>query len=244
MPVFVTGGLSESILMGIIERIIRRVRKRYRAFNTPTRGADVCADLATMIKPAVIFDVGANVGQTALKFRRRFPHAQIHCFEPSSHSAQRIRARKIRDVAVHEIALGSVAGTAMLSQGSDSAIFRLCEDGSEAVSVETLDAFCAAHSIERIDFLKIDTEGHDLEVLKGATTMLDTRRIAAVQVEAGLSPENTLHVPFEALKAFLEAHDYRLFGIYDQVVEWPTRQPHLRRVNPLFVSRDIFGTTR
>jgi FkbM family methyltransferase len=198
----------------------------------------------TIMRPQVVFDVGANVGQTAAKFRRRFARAQIHCFEPFAQSAARIRARGIRGVAVHEIALGSVAATGMLSQGSDPATFHLCDDGSEIVKVETIDAFCAAHGIERIDFLKIDTEGHDLEVLKGATTMLGACRIGAVQVEAGLNPENTFHVPFEALKAYLEAHGYRLFGIYDQVSEWPTRQPHLRRANPLFVSPEISRRSR
>jgi FkbM family methyltransferase len=230
--------------MGTMERVVRHVRKRYRAFRTPQRGNNIFADLATVIRPALVFDVGANVGQSAAKFRRHFPGAQIHCFEPSASSAQRIRARGIGNVAVHNFALGSIAGMAMLSQDNDSAVSRLSEDGGEAVTVETADAFCAAHGINRIDFMKIDTEGHDLHVLQGAAAMLRACRIAAIQVEAGLNPENTLHVPFETLKAFLEAYDYRLFGIYDQVREWPTKQPHLRRANPLFVSREIYAGAR
>ncbi|WBO20830.1 FkbM family methyltransferase [Sphingomonas abietis] len=228
-----------------LDRIMRRLRKEYRAWTTPKRGRDVCVDLARVLKPAMIFDVGANVGQSAAKFKKRFPAAHIHCFEPSAASARRIRARRLGGVEVHEMALGSVAGTASLARGHDPAIFHIAEHGAtagdETVAIETVDSFCAAGGIDRIDFMKIDTEGHDLEVLKGAATMLAAGRIAAVQVEAGMNPENDFHIPFEALKSFLEASGYRLFGFYDQVNEWPTKQPHLRRANPLFVSREIYA---
>jgi FkbM family methyltransferase len=228
------------------DRIRHALRKRWRALRQPQRGADVCTDLALVVKPALIFDVGANIGQSAAKFRRRFPAARILCFEPSAASAARIRARRLRDVAVHEVALGSAAARATLARGHDPAIFHIAaadEEAAETIAVETLDAFCAAQAIERIDFLKIDTEGHDLEVLKGAAGMLAAGRIAAIQVEAGLNPDNRFHVPFEVLKAYLEGHGYRLFGIYDQVNEWPTRQPHLRRANPLFVAPWVYGGT-
>lgn len=229
--------------MGKIERLFRHVRRRYRSFG-PRRGADVCTDVATFTKPVIIFDVGANIGQSAVKFRRRFPKASIHCFEPSARNAERIRRRGIRNVAVHAIGLGSAPATAMLSTGHDPAIFRISDQGDEQVRVETIDGFCAENGIDRIDFLKIDTEGHDLEVLKGAATMLGSGHIVAIQVEAGMNPENSLHVPFEALKAFLEGHGYRLFGFYDQVNEWPTKQLHLRRANPMFVSAEVIGTPR
>lgn len=227
--------------MKIFDRLVHRFRKRYRALVTPKRGADLCVDLARILKPVTIFDVGANIGQSAAKFRRRFPKASIHCFEPSAGSARRIRARRLGNVKVHEIALGSSAGTGALVRGHDPAIFHIADEGDETIAIDTIDAFCETHRIDRIDFLKIDTEGHDLEVLRGAAAMLGAWRIMAVQVEAGMNPENSFHISFETLKAFLEGYGYRLFGFYDQVNEWPTRQPHLRRANPLFISPDIFA---
>jgi FkbM family methyltransferase len=222
-----------------IDRLAHAVRKRWRALRTPRRGADVCTDLALVVRPDIIFDVGANIGQSAVKFRRRFRSARIHCFEPSADSAHRIRARGLNGVEVHEIALGSATATARLASGHDPAIFHLSAEGDVEIEVETIDSFCSARSIDHIGFIKIDTEGHDLEVLRGAAGMLAAGRISAVQVEAGLNPENHLHVPFEHLKAYLEGHGYRLFGIYDQVNEWPTRQPHLRRANPLFIAPEV-----
>lgn len=227
-------------MAGQVERVIRHVRRRYRRLTQPRRGADLCVDLGRVLTPLTIFDVGANIGQSAATFRRRFPRARIHCFEPAAASAARLRARGLANVEVHEMALGSRGGTALLACGRDPAAYRISDDGVAPVRVETLDAFCADRGVSRIDLLKIDTEGHDLEVLKGAAAMIAAGRVSAFQVEAGLNPDNQLHVPFEVLKAFAEAHGFRLYGVYDQVSEWPTRQPHLRRANPVFVSREVY----
>jgi hypothetical protein len=74
------------------------------------------------------------------------------------------------------------------------------------VDVTTLDEFCAVQAVERIDILKIDTEGLDLDVLRGARQLLAEQRIGIVEVEAGMHGGNTRHVPFEVLKAYLEAN--------------------------------------
>jgi hypothetical protein len=74
--------------------------------------------------------------------------------------------------------------------------------------------------------------------------MLASQAIDFVEVEAGMNPGNTRHAPFESLKAFLESNDYRLFAIYEQVEEWPTDEPHLRRTNSLFISRRMIETAR
>jgi FkbM family methyltransferase len=55
----------------------------------------------------------------------------------------------------------------------------------EPVVVTTLDRFCADEGLERIHFLKLDVEGHELSVLRGASTMLDAGRVNAIQFEFG-----------------------------------------------------------
>jgi len=112
---------------------------------------------------------------------------------------------------------------------------------TEDVDIVTLDEFCFAREIEKVNYLKIDTEGEDLEVLRGGENMLKEQRIDFVEVEAGMHAGNKRHVSFEALKDYLESRSYLLFGIYGQVHEWPTKEPHLRRTNPVFVSRRMIG---
>jgi hypothetical protein len=65
-----------------------------------------------------------------------------------------------------------------------------------------------------------------------------------VEVEAGMNASNKRHVPFETLKDYLELRSYLLFGIYEQVHEWPTKEPHLRRTNSVFISRRMIETNR
>ena len=77
--------------------------------------------------------------------------------------------------------------------------------------------------------------------MQGAQLALGERRVDFVEVEAGMNRENTTHVSIEVLKHFLEENGYFLFGVYDQVSEWPKKEPHLRRVNAVFVSDVLIG---
>jgi len=115
---------------------------------------------------------------------------------------------------------------------------------TEDVNIVTLDDYCRAKSIGKVNYLKIDTEGGDLEVLRGGEGMLQEQRIDFVEVEAGMNADNKRHVPFEILKDYLESRGYPLFGVYEQVPEWPTKEPHLRRTNPVFISRRMIEMNR
>ena len=72
----------------------------------------------------------------------------------------------------------------LLSQSSESPMNS--DLTTETVDIVTLDEFCQTKRIDQINYLKIDTEGGDLEVLKGAANMLTEQRIDFVEVEAGI----------------------------------------------------------
>ena len=106
---------------------------------------------------------------------------------------------------------------------------------TEVVKIETLDEICQSEGVSYIDVLKIDTEGFDIEVLKGATSMLKNNKITFIQVEAGMNPHNKLHVPLQQFVDFLAAYGYVLFGVYEQHLEW-TGEQRLSFSNPVFIS--------
>lgn len=212
---------------------------------------DLFYDIGSTILPrfhaSTVFDVGANIGQSAKTYRAHFPDAEIYCFEPVRRTFAELKnnLQEMKRVQCFRCALGSSAQKGLMVLKGSSNLFRLrsgsgspqddSDAPTEAVDVLTLDGFCADNNIQHIDFLKIDTEGHDLEVLKGASAMLAGHEIDLVQVEAGMNPGNHRHASMESLKTFLESLGYVLFGIYEQIHRGVS-SPHLHRSNLLFIS--------
>ncbi|HEY1143067.1 MAG TPA: FkbM family methyltransferase, partial [Sphingomicrobium sp.] len=215
----------------------RRVTDLAKDWLRVPRGFSLFYDLRPYPDLNVIFDVGANRGQSAVRYLREYPRARIHCFEPVQATYEQLKARFANQpgVTVHNLAFGSENGTLRMdTSGESTEMFRVSNAGSETVPVQRLDDFGA----DRIDFLKIDTEGHDLEVLKGADRTLREGKVRFVQVEAGMNPGNDWHVPMESMKSFLEERGFYLFGVYEQQNEWPTEKPWLRRSDLVFIRAD------
>jgi FkbM family methyltransferase len=223
------------------------------------RGTNLFHDLRGWLpnlRVETVFDVGANVGQSAQKYLIEFPDSQIYCFEPVEENFLKLQEslRGQEKAQSFKLALSSAKGTGHIAPGGSSQMFFLLRDvpGTpsqssvclEEIPLETLDGFCRDRRIGRMSFLKIDTEGNDLEVLKGAEELLSLQNIDVVEVEAGMNGKNKRHVPFGDFTVFLEARNYALFGVYDQAHEWPAREPQLRRSNLVFISeRTIHGNT-
>jgi FkbM family methyltransferase len=150
--------------------------------------------------PLCIFDVGANRGQFVQLALRAVSGraAMIHCFEPShdAFAALRADAGTRPDVRLNNVALGSAPGSGTLfsdtpGSGLASLTRRRLEHHdvefrfSEVVAIETLDDYCATQGVDRVDLLKLDVEGHELDVLRGAARMLGAGSIELVTFEFG-----------------------------------------------------------
>lgn len=152
------------------------------------------AGIKDRLQDVVLFDIGAHAGAYASHLRRIAPTSTIYAFEPHPSTfrrmLKRIEGQNIRAV---QMALSSKSGLMQLhdmGDGSpqaslDPAAITLFSPKvtSHDVVVTTVDAFMADHKIDRIALLKIDTEGFDLDVLKGAQKALAERRIEVIQFE-------------------------------------------------------------
>lgn len=150
-------------------------------------------------REVVVVDVGAHNGEYATAARSAFgDRMTLHCFEPSPETFTTLQARVGAHprTTCHRLALGDEPGVASLfSQAASSAFTSLHAEtfslaGQEIsrvdeVEVQTLDNLAAPLRLDRIDLLKVDVEGHELAVLKGARRLLEAGSVAAVQFEFG-----------------------------------------------------------
>jgi hypothetical protein len=108
---------------------------------------------------------------------------------------------------------------------------------SEQVEVVTLDQFAKKNNLGSIGLLKIDAEGFDLEVIKGAAGTLSSGRVKFVMAEVGFHPGDDRHPLFDEVRNTLAEHGFRVFGIYNQYME-QSGEPSLRLANVLFCRED------
>jgi FkbM family methyltransferase len=145
----------------------------------------------------VLLDVGANIGLYSERLMESFPNAQLYCFEPQKDNFKKLTDRVQGGKAnLYNIGLGSVRTSMCLydrgdSQGSSHASMHkavISEIHKQQVveynvQVDTLESFCENEGINHIDFLKVDTEGHDYEVLKGAESLIEKNSIDLIHFE-------------------------------------------------------------
>lgn len=181
----------------------------------------------------VLFDVGANIGEWTVAVKEKWAQAKVHAFEPSAvHIALATKAiAGISDVTLNPLALGRQAGKATLYKDQDitglaSMTKReldhvgIAMGMEEQIQVSTLDDYCAAHAIAAIDYLKIDVEGHELDVLLGGSGMLERGAIGAVQFEFGGCNIDT-RTYLRDFWLLFQKHGYRLFicGHFGRLIE-------------------------
>jgi FkbM family methyltransferase len=143
----------------------------------------------------VFFDVGANDGATAKVALSQLPGARIFAFEPHPQTFVRLRDNiSGSQLSLFNFALGERTGEAELFSYENDKINSLVANAHFAmrfgkkgrplnIRITTIDEFCKSHSITGIDVLKIDTEGSELAVLKGAAQKLANREIRFVYAE-------------------------------------------------------------
>lgn len=147
-----------------------------------------------------IFDIGANQGQFLREAVRHLISCQhdIHSFEPGTGAFAILQSAFHRhpNVSLNHNAVGNECGTVTLwfdSEGSAGASLSrrdLSHLGraflkSESVTMTTVDSYCQTKGIEFVDLLKIDVEGHELDVLAGAKNLFERRGVGMVLFEFG-----------------------------------------------------------
>jgi len=192
-------------------------------------------------------DVGAHHGavvsellQSSLRIR------EAHLIEPNPKAF----ARLVQTTGVlaadsrlhcHNVALSASEGRLRLrDQGTMTHVVSSAEsaDSEQVFEVEsrTLDNLVESAGIEHVHLLKIDIEGHEAEMLRGAHHCLSSEIVDVIYIEAGFNPESRQQTYYRAIEDVLNRYGYKIFNIFEPKNEWIEDNPLLRRVNLAFMS--------
>lgn len=145
----------------------------------------------------VVFDVGANIGDWSAALLEHLRDSSetvaLHLFEPAPSTFKQLQNRfgtQNTNLHFEQMALSSESGRdTIYISGQGSGTNSLHADpervGEESVPVVRVTAseYCQAHNIRKIHLFKCDTEGHDMEVIRGALPLLANAGISVFQFE-------------------------------------------------------------
>jgi FkbM family methyltransferase len=178
----------------------------------------------------VIFDVGAFNGEWSQAVIQEHKNVCVHQFEPMEESFKVLSSLfvegcKTNKIFQNNLALSDVRAKVkfyyypflpVLStkyrrpkyiEDKFSLKVRECE-----VNTTTLDLYCEEKEIQKIDFLKIDAEGSELAILKGASSLLKEGKVKNIQFEYGACFYDA-GITFEQVWLFLHSFDFIVFEI-------------------------------
>jgi FkbM family methyltransferase len=195
----------------------------------PAMGVNPFVDIAWSLKDRVtpvVFDVGANIGQTVRRIRKFLPLSVIHSFEPVPSSFEKLctNTQGFTNLTVNHAAVGAKPGSIEIIENTSSVMSSILplgpagwgvEKSRHKVTVQSVDSYSSFHQIEFIDMLKIDTQGYEMEVLLGASEMMQRGQIGLVYLEVIISDLYKDMAPFDEVLKFLREKQFRLMTMYD-----------------------------
>lgn len=212
----------------VVRKLLHKLGYDISKFDKDQLGRNQFLDMERFVadsRSTTIFDVGANIGQSIERLRLHYPLSQIYSFEPSPETFRLLEARagNWNGVALRNFAFGAAAGKAVLNQNKHSVMNSMLELGESGwgeiekqteVVVRTIDDFCREEQIPRVDILKSDTQGYDLEVFHGAEQMMRDERIGMVLCEVNFAELYRNAAPLDAIFRFLVDRNFALVSFY------------------------------
>jgi FkbM family methyltransferase len=201
--------------------------------------------------PPSIVDVGGNIGQSIDAYRALFPDSRIFTIEPLPECFNTLVKRFGGHDRIHleHIALADSAGirpfystrcrtASSLLQPDDTVRKKSAQGNYEydviQTKVDTLDNYCGQHGIELIDVLKIDVQGAEISVLKGAENLLKRNSVRMIYLEVIFADNYKEQSGFVPIAEYLGRFEYVLWDVRPFLF---TRSGRLWTANAIFTSR-------
>lgn len=200
---------------------------------------------------AVCVDAGANVGEFVGLLLKALQDPVVHAFEPAPGPFETLRGRYGGTAGVHLVQAGlsdqpgelelnvfdnqTLNSFLPMAQGAERTLGGAARVAQVRASVMRLDDYAGKAGIGRIDLLKIDTQGYERQVLKGAEGLLSQKRVGAVLLELNFVPLYENQVWAYELIGLLQGHSLYLVDFYEKC----RLGPFLGWCSAFFARRDL-----
>ncbi|HVW15747.1 MAG TPA: FkbM family methyltransferase [Mucilaginibacter sp.] len=242
----------------IIDRLaieINRRKRKRKLKGTPAEGLGLgyidSLELLELVrqkntKVKVIYDVGANIGTWTMLAKSFFKDAQVHAFEPlSAHTTKFAENTKnLGDIHLHKFCLGNDDTSTIIniSSFSDSSSileatplefeqYQIKKVDEEEVEVKKISTLISENLLPPPDLIKLDVQGFELEVLKGAEDHLAHARYIIAEVSFKAYYKN--QPLFLDIANYLSGYNFRIYAFGHST---PTGQ-ELGQIDVLFVKQ-------
>jgi FkbM family methyltransferase len=177
---------------------------------------------------AVVIDVGANFGMMSLQFAKATPHGTVYSFEPTHYALSKFK-RNLElnpELASHIRVINSFVSAVSDKNPNIKAFSSWKVDGeksddmhpvhwgaaksADGVGSVTLDDFFKQNNLNKIDFIKIDVDGHEFEVLQGARACIGTFKPVVI-FEIGLYLLVEKKIEYTFFNDYFTSLNYKLY---------------------------------
>ena len=208
---------------------IEVIRRRDRNFDA------ILSEIFGTLSPRVIFDIGAHNGSSILRFRKLFGQSNvIHSFEVNPNLVKNLLAdfghdqnvrvcdkavsdidRELVSFNVHDTSTGS---SSLLEVNQDRKFAKRRNISSSTISritveTTTLDCYALTNNVQSINLLKIDTQGTELRVLRGAKSLLSKSAIDVIEFELIVMDAYETSIGTFEILTYLDSYGYKLVAL-------------------------------
>ena len=182
-------------------------------------------------KDGVVLDVGGNIGLMSLFFAKRVPNGQVHAFEPTHYALTKFKRNLslnpdlqsiiklnhcfISSKEVENADLTAYSSWQITKNKNGSGDIHDIHGGTamdtKGVPAFTLDQYCEGNQLDKVNIIKIDTDGHELEILKGAERTIKKFKPAIV-LELSTYVMKERGIQFAEFEAFFKDCGYKLYN--------------------------------
>jgi len=207
------------------------------------------------IEDPIIFDVGAYIGGVSSIYRKLFPNATIYAFEPYKESFNELLnvSEKLKLIPYNK-AISNINGNIEFNinaAAQTNSILSTHPDGDRIwdsmgyvnnlnktiVESITIDTFLENNNIEKIDILKLDTQGTEYMVIEGAVNSIKENRINIIYTEIITLPTYIGQKYLDEVLNIFRINDFNLYDVYNQSY---TNDNKLRQVDAIFVHNSFY----